>query len=1602
VKEVWDGVAGTAISQLTGHGNYSNRPLARDFIPSFESFHTNWTDTFGTRVTGFIVPQVSGSYSFAVAGDDIVELYLSTGASEGNKALIASVPSWTAFREWTKFPEQISTTRTLTAGNRYYVELRHVEASGDDHFSVAWKTPGSATWEVIGGDYLVQAGIDRSQPGESSLLDTLATGHPRVLATQERFDWLKAQITANPTGNQAVWYNNKLLPRANAILTEPVNVYDSSDNLDVTRSVLERIYTLALVWQVSGDNQYAERAWDELDAARNFPSWQPSKFLCVAEMTHAFAIGMDWFYHYWSSSRMTSIRNAIVNKGFNPGIAAYDGNEWWTQNDANNWNLVCNGGLVLGVLANGTYDEAKAEKILQRALASARPVLDHYTADNGAWYEGSAYWGYSAQYLVRMLSGMESVLGSDFGYLSSKKGLSESGVVPMHMTGPTESMFNFGDTANYERAGPELFWFARRYNRPVCAWFQRNFCNDGDGGPEALDLLWYDPRGSNPAVESVAPDVYFRGATTPTSPSFDTLEAGVFREKWNDSRATYLAFKGGHIGDHAHSDLDAGSFILQANGKNWALDMGAESYSMPGIFNTASSSGTDRWDYYRKRAEGHNTLVINPDNGPDQRLGYNTPIEFWRSSPDGDGSISIVDLTRAYDGANEIRRGFRLLNDRNDVIVQDEIDLSTASTVWWFMHFNSEQISASIAGDGSSATLTQGNERLWCKILSGDGVFTLREAAPFSSSPDPSGQKTNSFATKLSIKLTGVTSTRLTVYLKPLANGDPIPAILPAVTSLNAWTISAINDAPTISNVGNQTVNEDTATATLPVIVGDDLTAAASLTLTKASSNTNLVPTANIVFGGSGASRTVTVTPALNKSGTATITLDVNDGTSTTSDTFTLTVNAVNDAPAISDIPDQAVPENVVIGPLPFTIGDAESAATSLTVTAQSSSATLLPLTNIVLSGSGSNRFITLRPATNQTGYVTVTLLVGDGALTSSNSFIINFGLVNDPPSSCVLTSPGNGQTLLLPPTFTATATDPDNNLVRVSFYADDSKAGEDTTAPYSFTWSNANAGAHALFAVAIDAGGLRLTSAVANVTLLASNNLIRPGAVWRFLDDGSDQGSAWRGSAFNDAAWNSGPAQLGYGDGDEATVVNYGPSATNKYITTWFRRSFSLADASVIHSLQASLLRDDGAAVYLNGAEVWRSNLPTNGPIGHTTLASAAISGSGESAWLTTNLNPALLVDGTNVVAVEIHQSDRDSSDLTFDFGLTATSVAPLSNQPPDLLLTQPAHGKAFAVPATVTVNAFAQDPDGLVAKVEFFVGETKIGERSAAPYSLMLSNLPIGDYTLSAVATDNQGASVFSLNAPAILIRPSVAATMLHPGAIWRYFDRTNDLGTSWRSNSFNDATWSSGLARFGFGDDGEVTKVSSNRQWTTYFRRSFYVPDPALVQDLSARLTRDDGAVVYLNGSEIWRDTNMPSVGITNQTPALSALGGTNETNWLSLSLPPSTLALLTPGWNLLAAEVHQSALNSSDLGFDLELTGTVILAELPELQATIAGSSLVLTAPDTAAYFRLFSATNLMPPVVWTPDATAAVLSNSQWRVTLPAATNGQRFYRLQSP
>jgi hypothetical protein len=511
---------------------------------------------------------------------------------------------------------------------------------------------------------------------------------------------------------------------------------------------------------------------------------------------------------------------------------------------------------------------------------------------------------------------------------------------------------------------------------------------------------------------------------------------------------------------------------------------------------------------------------------------------------------------------------------------------------------------------------------------------------------------------------------------------------------------------------------------------------------------------------------------------------------------------------------------------------------------------------------------------------------------------------------------------------------------------------------------------------------------------------LVPTGAVWKYFDQTNNLGTAWRAPGYDDHGWSNGPAQLGFGDGDEATVIT-----SNRQITTCFRRTF-LATPGSFTNLTLRLLRDDGGIVYLNGVEVFRSNMPM-GPVDYLTLATNALPGDETTVFYAAPVAPALLVAGENLLAVEIHQASAASSDLSFALELVGLSP------PQTTLLAVSNHRGASDVNYTsARLNGEITALNGDPAEVTIFWGASDggstagswancaaLGRLGACGFSALVTNLVPGTtyhYRCHASNALRQSWSPSSTNFSTP--RP-LPLTLISAGAIWRYFDQTNDLGTAWRGNTFSDAAWSNGSARLGFGNDGEVTKVASNRQWTTYFRREFHLPNPALLASLAARLTRDDGAVIYLNGVEVWRDGNLPSALITNQTPALSALAGTDETNWVSLNLQPSALNLLTAGWNLLAAEVHQSSLASSDVGFDFELTGTVFILNQPPPCLSMSGPSLALTWPADAGFFTLYSATNLISPL-WQPVIDSAMISNNQWRVTPSAVTNRQRYFRLQ--
>jgi hypothetical protein len=165
---------------------------------------------------------------------------------------------------------------------------------------------------------------------------------------------------------------------------------------------------------------------------------------------------------------------------------------------------------------------------------------------------------------------------------------------------------------------------------------------------------------------------------------------------------------------------------------------------------------------------------------------------------------------------------------------------------------------------------------------------------------------------------------------------------------------------------------------------------------------------------------------------------------------------------------------------------------------------------------------------------------------------------------------------------------------------------------------------------------------------------LVAQGSTWRYLDNGSNPGTAWRAGTFDDSTWKQGPAQLGYGDGDEQTIVSYGPNASQKYLTSYYRRQFLVDTSTLGSTVTLNLLRDDGAVVYVNGTEVVRSNIPA-GTVTSTTYSVSPVSGNAEQAFLTFSIPKSAFVNGTNTIAVEIHQDYRGDPDSSFDLSLTS-----------------------------------------------------------------------------------------------------------------------------------------------------------------------------------------------------------------------------------------------------------------------------------------------------------------------------------------------------------
>jgi hypothetical protein len=521
--------------------------------------------------------------------------------------------------------------------------------------------------------------------------------HPRLLIDASGLNALRGRISSDPKTRRVYELICEIAESETA--REVVRCEKTGRRLlDQSRTCLKRVLSWGLVGLLGNRPDLLERAKSELLAAAAFPDWNPAHFLDTAEMTLALAIGYDWLFDQLSPDQRQEIAAAIVAKGLMPSRELSEGRVlWWVTAD-NNWNQVCHAGVACGAIAVGDLFPDLAGETIERATANV-PAAEVAYAPDGAYVEGPLYWGYGTTFQVILCEALQVALGKSFG-LDAGEGFLKSAAYLRQMETPSGGCFNYSDCRPGSPFQAATLWFAGREQNPFLANFERleswvsqpGWMADEEARFLPFALLWHRPAN---AAERALPLHWCGRGKNPVA---------VHRSGWGDPRAVFAGIKGGSPGS-SHAHMDSGSFVLEADGVRWAVDLGMEEYQgveQTGLQLWTSDQDGDRWRVFRLSTEAHNVLRF---DGRPQRVDGTGQIAAHAAR--SFGSFTLLDLTSIYENeAAEVRRGLALLPDGR-IVIQDEWSVRRSMEVEWQM-----MTTAVIRREGSRIVLEQSGRRL--------------------------------------------------------------------------------------------------------------------------------------------------------------------------------------------------------------------------------------------------------------------------------------------------------------------------------------------------------------------------------------------------------------------------------------------------------------------------------------------------------------------------------------------------------------------------------------------------------------------------------------------------------------------------------------------------------------------------------------------------------------------------------------------------------------------------------------------------------------------------------------------------------------------------
>ncbi|MCQ2148359.1 MAG: heparinase II/III-family protein [Bacteroidales bacterium] len=469
-----------------------------------------------------------------------------------------------------------------------------------------------------------------------------------------------------------------------------------------SRDALQRISLCAYAYNVTGEDKYLNHAIADLSTVCSFPSWNAENhFLDAGEMSLAVAIGYDWLYDNIPSELKQTIVRTIDKYAFKP---AADPDVAWFYYSEGNWNQVCNAGLVAGALATYEACDTVAQRIISDAVSTNRRIMEKVYSPYGCYSEGPGYWLYGNMFQVILLSELESALGTDFN-LSEIEGFDKTSLYKQFTYRPTGKSFNYSD--NHDKLTPSypLWYFADRFTNPSLLDSELLQLYSGSyTSPEEVRvlpiLMRYALHLKKSNTNADRGHIYSSDGDTPIV---------MVRGNWKSNKKDfYLGIKGGSpTGSHTH--MDGGSFVYDAFGKTWAMDMGRQEYADLELICNAKggdfwsvASESLRWRFLKMNNRGHNTITIN-----DKDFLVKGKAELVETIDDGDCWGGVMDLSSLY--GDQVKSAIRRLVISKDgtLTVVDTIEAGgsvDANIRWSFV---------------TPATPTVSHDRI---VLNNDGV----------------------------------------------------------------------------------------------------------------------------------------------------------------------------------------------------------------------------------------------------------------------------------------------------------------------------------------------------------------------------------------------------------------------------------------------------------------------------------------------------------------------------------------------------------------------------------------------------------------------------------------------------------------------------------------------------------------------------------------------------------------------------------------------------------------------------------------------------------------------------------------------------------------